>query len=359
MQNWADALDDDLIKKYQLHIINIPAAKQNFLFWLKATLLNRFLAYFKPSILPVNFLAYAANKRSWQLMQYLKKSAFDFDQIQAHNLGALYPAYYWAKKKQKTFSFDVEDFHPDEKIVFQALWEKQRRIRLMKLLLPAAKYVSAASPMISWQTEKLINRKAITINNSFPEAEFKNPEIALDNVKLKLIWFSQNISFGRGLEQFIDVAKCFADAISITLIGNLDVEFEKKYISQNVGFISVLKPMNQEQLHANLAYFDVGLALEDLNADFNRNICLTNKIWAYFQSGLYILATDTLAQNAFINQHSNHGQLINLKKELLKNDLIKMLENKQSLVSEKFSRYISAKTYSFEKEMSQVKDQLV
>ncbi len=58
--------------------------------------------------------------------------------------------------------------------------------------------------------------------------------------------------------------------------------------------------------------FDIGLAIEDPTADENRNICLTNKIWSYFQAGLYIVATNTLAQQQFMQLFEQHGCICSL-----------------------------------------------
>tara|TARA_R110000868_G_scaffold248986_3_gene505513 strand:- start:917 stop:1996 length:1080 start_codon:yes stop_codon:yes gene_type:complete len=355
MNNWADELDDALVDKYQLKFTSIPASKQAYGFWLKGSVLNRLLSFLDYNFLSTKNLAFASNKRSWQLMQYLKKSTFEFEHIEAHTLGALYPAFHWAKKKGVTFSFDVEDFHPEEKITYQKIKERQRRYRLMKDLLPSAKYITAASPLIAQETEKLIERKVITINNVFPENEFKITSVSKENEKLKLIWFSQHISFGRGLEEFIEAAWRFKSQLSITLVGHLNSDFENRIIKPKQSFISTIDAMSQEDLHALLADFDVGLALENGNEDYNRQICLTNKIWAYFQAGLYILATSTKAQIEFIQQNPIHGQLITLEKENLMNGLQGVIDEKRSIVEDKEKRFTVAKKHSIENEMRQVK----
>ena len=355
LNNWSDSLDDHLVKKYNLDLLSIPAAKQNHLFWLLASLLNRFLAFFPSSLLSIQFLAYASNKRSWQLMQYLKRNDFAYDHIEAHNLGALYPAYYWSKEKKKTYSFDVEDFHPEEKISFQKDKEKVRRYLLMKKLLPFAKYVTAASPLIAEETQKLIHKKVVTVNNSFLEAEFKSPKNLKINNKLKLLWFSQYISFGRGLEYFLEAAWHYKKHLQICLIGDLNEEFKSKVIVPKQEFIELKPTMPQEDLHAVLADYDIGLALEDGKEDYNREICLTNKIWAYYQAGLFILASKTKAQTQFMEQRPEHGQLISLEKNELTSALKDLIEDKALIQSFKEKRYRKAKTESIEYEMEKLK----
>ena len=68
-------------------------------------------------------------------------------------------SYFFAKQNFKTFSFDVEDFHPGEVIHIQPEWEKKRRYRIMRTILPSAKFITAASPLIARETESLLNGK--------------------------------------------------------------------------------------------------------------------------------------------------------------------------------------------------------
>jgi glycosyltransferase involved in cell wall biosynthesis len=50
------------------------------------------------------------------------------------------------------------------------------------------------------------------------------------------------------------------------------------------------------------------LALE-VKTPLNRNICLTNKIFTYLQSGLAVIASDTMAQKAFMEQYPGIGRI--------------------------------------------------
>ena len=68
--------------------------------------------------------------------------------------------------------------------------------------------------------------------------------------------------------------------------------------------------MAQHKLHSILSNFDIGLALETKTSDYNRDICLTNKIWSYLQSGIYILASPTRAQQEFIKEYSSYGEVL-------------------------------------------------
>ena len=67
-------------------------------------------------------------------------------------------------------------------------------------------------------------------------------------------------------------------------------------------------PVSPVELISFAAQFDVGLASEN-NVPLNRDICLTNKLFTYLQSGLAIVASNTTAQQAFIVENPETGKL--------------------------------------------------
>ena len=355
MNNWSDPLDDLLIEEHHIDVSLIAAGKEDFVFWLKASLLNRFLSYLPNSFLSKSLLAYSSTKRSWQLERKLEEEGEIYDHIEAHNLGALYPAYQWSAKTNASFSFDVEDFHPEEVIGFQPKKEKARRYRLMKELLPYCRTITAASPLIAKETEALLgNRLVQTINNSFFEMEFVEPEDIAEEVPMKLVWFSQKISGGRGLDLILNIYQNLGEEVSLTLIGNLDQDFYYKHLQGRR--IEVLEPLPQGELHKLLSGFDVGLLLERNDVDYNRNICLTNKQFAYIQSGLYILATNTRAHKSFFNDYPNLASIIEQTSESLEIELRKLIRQKQTLRNEKRARFEYGKQFSFQREMKKLEE---
>ena len=177
---------------------------------------------------------------------------------------------------------------------------------IMKTVLPGAKYISASSPLIADFTENLCltdGKKVIRVLNYFSGSEFKAPAVASSH-KIKLIWFSQLISAGRGLEILLSEWSKIQENFELTLIGSSDLAFSR-YIPDG---IKIIQPVSQIELHEQLAQYDIGLALDLTNRDVNRDIALTNKILAYYQAGLYILATDTAAQKDFITHHPDSGR---------------------------------------------------
>jgi hypothetical protein len=354
MNNWSDPLDDELINKHQINISLIPAGRDSFFAWLNASLISLILSYIPNSLLSLKYIAFASNKRSWQLVRKLETERKAYDHIVSHNLGALYPAFYWARKTKASFSFDVEDFHPEETIVFQPHWEKMRRYRLMKELLPHCSNITAASPLIAKETESLLESKKIkVIQNSFFGREFIEPKRNNKNDPLKLVWFSQKISKGRGLDLILDIYQNLRSDISITLIGSIDEDFFNDHL-KGTG-IEIIKPLPQEKLHKLLSKFDIGLLLEKHTADFNRNICLTNKQFAYLQSGLYIVATNTLAHSTFFKDYPKLASVIDQNADSLQRELESLIKRKDSLREESNERYEFSKRFSFEHESQKLK----
>lgn len=258
--------------------------------------------------------AAATDKRTFTLLRALKKEKTSYDLIIAHNPGAFYPAWWFSRKTGTPFAIDIEDYHPGE--------DNGPTVRagvagVMKDILPEASYTSFASPMIYEATLSLLNgtglKKAITINNVFSAKEFSSHNLP-DNVaedKMNLVWFSQHISFNRGLDEILPLLEPFSGELKLILIGNLDQAFYESVLKK-YDFIELIPPMSQEQLNGTLGAFDIGLALETSNADENRKLCLTNKIWSYLQAGLYILASDTPAQKQFAQQYPRQTRIIDI-----------------------------------------------
>jgi hypothetical protein len=137
--------------------------------------------------------------------------------------------------------------------------------------------------------------------------------------------------------------------VELHLIGNARNSIIRPSIWKTVAlYLELHGPMPQAELHALLSSFDVGLALENKTQDFNRDICLTNKIWAYFQSGLYILATETQAQRQFLSEKPWAGEIMG--KDEKKKRLSWLIENKEQIRKHSQNRFEKAKSYAWEEE---------
>ncbi len=370
--NWSDAKSESIASELKslgnIAIIVLPANKPPLLTWILWGTLEKLSRWIYPLLgnsLHINALA--NSRRSFQIAGAVKKIDPKPSFICSHNLGTLYPAWRMSKKWHVPFIFDIEDYHPGELIHFDPTNEKHRREFLMKKVLPKATAITSASPLIGEYTMKLIggHPQHQVILNSFSQGEFIEPpnqQINSSTNQLKLVWFSQKISFGRGLEQLFEALHLIAkehsstiESFNLTIIGDLDSDFESKVLDPLKDtiiwkHIHILPPMRQEELHKSLALYDVGLALEFDTADLNRQLCMTNKILAYAQAGLYILATDTPAQKQFIQQHEGTGLLCGQTAKGMSDGHLSLVKQQKAIESNRRKRFDKAQELAWEKD---------
>ncbi|WP_434037650.1 hypothetical protein [Formosa sp. 4Alg 33] len=385
LNNWSDAksiqLKDQLLKinnndENYLNIVEIEAIPSNRLKWIYLGISEK-LAKKVSGFISTNFKlnALANNRRSLQIYDLAKKNKDIPDLICAHNMGTLYPAQKLSELWNVPFVFDVEDYHPGEIVSTDGEIAKNRTEFLMKSFLPKAKSVTFASPLIGQYTLDLIGGHAshAVVLNGFNDKEFSllsHSENSLNkkDTSLKLVWFSQKISFGRGLEQLfkalVGITKSDTNVeIELTLIGELDSNFEtqellelNKKLEHTSLSVVIKEPLGQQELHATLSQFDIGLALEFNSRDLNRQICLTNKIITYAQAGLYILATNTKAQEQFIADYPELGMLSEQSDIEISRTLVKLYKSKDQIKANKISRFQEAKTLSWDAEQIKIQE---
>lgn len=139
------------------------------------------------------------------------------------------------------------------------------------------------------------------------------------NRKVKLFWFSQTVGIGRGIEEIIDALGMLESAdFELHLLGSASDQIKNAFIAQLKNDIQIYfyDPIPPDDIISFASQFDIGLASE-LSEPVNRDMCLTNKLFTYIQSGLAVLASNTSAQRDFIEHnhisghiYSNTGQLI-------------------------------------------------
>ncbi len=352
MGNWSNEIEKETVKNISASFHYISATRKPFLPWFVSSLVEKFTqkiyTLFKNN-LAIN--AYSLSKRSILINQYFKSKNVKYDLIVAHHLSTFYPAYILSKKLNIPLILDIEDYHPGEQISDNDKNEKQRREFLMKTILPKAAFITYASPLIGEYSLKLIpdfpKEKTILINNCFSQTEFQFKEN--NSEKVKFVWFSQNIAKGRGLEFVAPALEKFKNQIELTLIGNLYPDFYENFLEKYSDFMKIEKPLSQKELNLKLSEFDIGLAIEP-GKDLNNTIALSNKIFAYAQSGLYIFATDTPAQNLFLEENKNIGLITKQNNDSFENSLKEIIKDIQNIRTQKFERFEYSKQFSWENE---------
>lgn len=356
LNTWSDEIDKEINKNIPAEFTYLPVTRKSPVNWLLSSFAERFSKktafLFKKS---VKIHAFAHSKRSWLLSRQLKACRKKYDLIAAHTLPALYPAYRLARRQNIPFVFDIEDYHPGEAAADKN--EINRREFLMKKLLPEANFLTYASPLIGKESLQLLidypKNKHRLINNCFSQSEFQFTESRSE--KVKFVWFSQNIAAGRGLELVIPALYRFKDKVELHLIGNLYQNFYEEYLAHYSDILKIHKPMPQKELNLKLSEFDVGLAVEP-GKDFNNKIALSNKIWAYYQSGLYVLATDTRAQKQFIEENNNMGIIAKQNSDDFSTKTENIISNIKQIRENKEKRFEYAENFSWEVESEKLID---
>jgi hypothetical protein len=348
--DWSLALSEAIkTRNEDVRFIEIDR-QQSVLETLKAKLLHK-LAIAINSLFKkyVKVCAFASNDKTPQLVIRIKQlqKKQQFQGIIAHNLGAFYPAVITSQSQNATLQLDIEDFYPGEALYFNKTYEKANRDAIMQISFAHATHITYASKGIALACKKAFkitnNVKQTTIINAFKETDFLKPEDSKGAI-IKCVWFSQHIGPNRGLDQVFEAAKTHPE-IEFHIIGNANTDFLNAIdLTSNIKLHAI---MEQTQLHQFLRTMDIGLALESKHADANRAICLTNKILAYAQAGLYILATDTFGQRDFLNAlHYEAGQIILSNLATVVSDFDPSLLNFEN----KMQRWEEATSFSWEKQ---------
>jgi len=343
--NWSSVLNRKKMDTFTgVDFITLSANKSPFLPWLLGSLLEKYLRFIPYKFLPLLGLSLAVSKRSFLLLRALKKVTGKYDWVIAHNPGSFYPALKASKQTQSKLAIDVEDYHPGETNV---KYLHDITLHLMSAILPKSEYCSFASPLIMKEIQENIlfqKTKILVILNSFPQHEFITP-LKLDSRALQLVWFSQNIDFGRGLEEIIKVVDTLYPNVELHLIGNLYPEFYKNIIFKKKG-IQLHGVMDQSLLHAFLSKCDVGLALE-IPVNRNKILAISNKIIAYAQAGLYIIATDTPGHLSFLEKTEEYS-LVSTDMSNVNIVLKNLVKDINSLRNNNLKRYELGNNYNWE-----------
>lgn len=335
--NWSKQLNEELkarLSKVKIH--TIKAGRKPLLPWMFNVFTEKVYRLLGKVIpLPLAALSQALSRRNKMLVKALINiGRADF--VVGHNPGALFPTLVAAKKFNCPMGFDVEDYHAGEG---NNTWLQHLTRKFMCKLLPQMSYVSFAAPLIMQQVQHDTGANTenwFTVLNYFPAKEFTEP-FTLSDGPLKMVWFSQNINAGRGLELILPFVKQSKDTIELHLAGNLNRGFYEEYL-KNIPNIIVHPPMKQKDLHLALGQFDIGLALEPAK-DKNNELAISNKILAYLQAGLYVVATNTSGQQSFLHDLPEHGVCFDYKANNVSALLGKIIGEPGAIRKQRANRY--------------------
>lgn len=278
----------------------------------------------------------------WQLRAAVEVNA---DLYIGHNLAALPVANAAAKIVKSRCGFDAEDFHryeeSDRDDDLSVILKKQ----IEEKYIPNVDHLSTASPLISQEYERLFdNIKPVTVLNLFPQFKPASSAHKRDGEAVKLFWFSQWIGRGRGLEEIMKAMATLPNLnIELHLLGEIfgvdkqffdDMRVDLNIPAERIKFYT---PIHPDKVLEFASQFDIGLATE-ISTPYNRDICLTNKLFTYIQSGLAVVASDTSAQTLFMKEFPSIGIIYNKKNHLdLASKLKDLINDPDDLVKRKAS----------------------
>lgn len=230
------------------------------------------------------------------------------DYFIGHGLGGMSAAAAAADASHQPFGIDLEDFHDAEtEAAANDSIERKARQALQRALLPRARHLTAAAPLIAGEYEKHYRVRPNVVLNVFPRHEAPAAPATRSDFSAadpaRLYWFSQTIGPGRGLEAAISIIARMRTPVELQLRGFADPAHVAalQAHARAMGWsrpVALLPPAPPAEMVRLAAAADLGLSLEQ-PTPLNRDLCLTNKVFAYLLAGIPQLLSRTSAQVAF------------------------------------------------------------
>jgi glycosyltransferase involved in cell wall biosynthesis len=209
---------------------------------------------------------------------------------------------------------DIEDWHSEDLLPAA---RRHRPITLLqaneRALLHHAAYTTTTSERLAEALHtRYGGRHPTVVTNSFPLGPVSSPPARRAP---KLLWFSQTIGPGRGLEAFVTAWAETRGPSELTLLGEDLAGFGatlRERLPASLRDHFYLEPLvAPEVLPSLIARYDIGLALEH-SEPASRDLTITNKILQYLNAGLAVIATPTAGQREVFAHSPAIGLLLDL-----------------------------------------------
>jgi glycosyltransferase involved in cell wall biosynthesis len=267
------------------------------------------------------WLAYRALALGWQDARLLGEArrlwhaarATPADLTIAHNETGL-----WAGARLRAtgrrVAADLEDWYSEDLIPSE---RRSRPLRLLRTLEGAhlrAGHCSTTSAALAAALAQAYHAPTpVVVPNVFPLQP--DPRVGPPAVEPKLLWYSQTIGPGRGLEDFIAAWALIRTRTQLTLLGQERPGYLATLLAplapEKRARVNAHATVPPSQLPAVIAQHDVGLALET-SAIPSRDLTITNKIFQYMNAGLAVIATPTAGQREVFATSPDIGLLLAL-----------------------------------------------
>lgn len=250
---------------------------------------------------------------------------------------------------------DFEDWHSED------LLPDARRSRPLRLLrevecdlLKGATFTSTTSESLAGALATIAQSpKPLVLTNSLPLQPNPLPRAAASEIRL--VWFSQTIGPGRGLESFLQAWSFSKVPSRLRLLGTIAPDYRSALLQQvpanrtrDIEFVAPLEPRDVPDF---VAQHDLGLALEP-STPASRNLTITIKLLQYLNAGVGVLATSTAGQREVLGRTPGAGVLIDLAKPASLSQLLDELFANRTRVVEmgRAARRAAETTYCWERE---------
>jgi glycosyltransferase involved in cell wall biosynthesis len=355
LSKWATECDEILLKKKRWSAVQVGGTPFSNKLIFNLTRIIRKLAYITAKYFSFKSgIAELAIGRCFMLL-YQSAKAIHADLYIAHNLAALPVAVKAGKYHNTKVGFDAEDFHRYELSNSPLDLDVRLKIYMEEKYIPQLTYLTGSSPEISKKYSHLFKIEVPTILNVFPKTDqssqpnFEKP--------LKLLWFSQTIGPNRGIETIIEALNLVHFPFELHLLGNPQEDFLTSCYTEanfDLNCIHLHKPISPKDLFGLSSLFDVGLATES-GFSINNELALSNKIFTYIQSGLSVIASNTIAQEKLLITYPQMGMLFEKNNAHSLAEMLKKYNNNRTLLNQhKADNYeLGQLTLNWEKEQNQ------
>lgn len=356
-------LNDSRVKRSAISLAEFGYDVHVFAFWPDCQ--NQIFEDNKVKIYQYSLKYLSGKKRFAEMMWTAKKvvteASLDIDIIHAHDLDTLLPAFYLSKKYDAKIIYDSHEWYTGSVHLVNKRKETIIWSLIEKLLIPYCHQIITVNNSIAKlfkEKYKLKNNVHVLRNfDNIPSSDIKiNKDLydRVNNFKKKFkntIVYGGYIQKGRGLTLLV---KALKEIPSLGLI----VAGDGAYMSNLTDEISTLGLKNQVlmtgMLPMNELYYcyrsaDIGYCYyEPLSK--NHKLSLPNKLSQYIQSGLALIASDSVEIATLINQYK--VGLVAKNDAEINSTISQLLENLEEF---KASSLRYAKHFSWEIESEKLK----
>ncbi len=212
---------------------------------------------------------------------------------------------------------DFEDWHSEDLLPGDQAVRPLGLIRTTESqLLRQAAYTSTTSAALAAGLHaRYGGARPVVLTNSFPLQSA--PRVGAPALIPSLLWFSQTIGPGRGLEAFLATWSLTKQPSRLTFVGTPHTGYPQKLLAplpghrrHDITFHGLVPPGDLADL---IAQHDIGLALEPPEP-LNKDLTISNKILQYLNAGLALVATPTSGQREVLSRAPDSGIFLDLSK---------------------------------------------